>query len=309
MPKEKILFIFGAGASFDSLDTQNGTARDVRFQPPVTNGIFSNNMIVNNLLDGDSDLIKLTQLIPEIRQEILAKKSLESVLEEYAEQAKTLPHRQKQLDAIGRYLRKLFYECSKQYIRFGSNYGRLIDRLITHDKQAIFVTFNYDTLLEKELEHGFDTTFKFIEDYTGCRIPLIKVHGSWNWYYNKSEKGRVTVLHHRNTLETLKGTDPALGLPYRQAKKFIVPEHIEFLKNELRHVEKIVIIGWRGNEQHFMPELQSNLGKFELVVVNKGQEECDNVYHLFPELQVSNYKGYPDGFTDFLNAPDFLTYI
>ncbi len=55
---------------------------------------------------------------------------------------------------------------------------------------------------------------------------------------------------------------PALALPVVSKSEFVCPQpHLERLKQMIPNVERILVIGWRGAEKHFLSLLKDGLTK------------------------------------------------
>ena len=77
---------------------------------------------------------------------------------------------------------------------------------------------------------------------------------------------------------------PALAIPVEKKSEFMCPPaHLEMLANLLASVTKIIAIGWRATEQHFLDMLKNRMlglkGDIDLMVVSgdqKGMVETTN---------------------------------
>src|SRR5262249_6814804 len=95
-----------------------------------------------------------------------------------------------------------------------------------------------------------------------------------DWYIPRTLIQRTPELKFTNTFEVIEHPDrmksnsgsiypyPALTIPVQNKTDFECPaEHLDALKAMLPQVTKIVIIGWRGMETHFLALLRDNLPK------------------------------------------------
>lgn len=156
------------------------------------------------------------------------------------------------------------------------------------------LTFNYDTMIERSMEQvlgfKFDHFGRYIMDE---KYSLIKLHGSVDWGHPlvipASPRIPQQVLDEMEVLEVseqfgkvsaipMKLSDgtvgfPALAIPVENKSEFACPpEHIEALAKVIPQVSKIITIGWRATEQHFLKMLRSPLiglkGGVDLMVVS-----------------------------------------
>ena len=66
---------------------------------------------------------------------------------------------------------------------------------------------------------------------------------------------------------------PALAVPLRTKATFVCPpDHIEKLRSELSKVDRIVSVGWKAGEPHFLDLLGVIEGPARLIVVNRSAE-------------------------------------
>jgi hypothetical protein len=66
---------------------------------------------------------------------------------------------------------------------------------------------------------------------------------------------------------------PALALPLRTKTVFSCPpEHLEQLRQKLPQVTRVLTIGWKGQDQHFLDELRkAKAGRCEMLIVTKSE--------------------------------------
>jgi len=155
-------------------------------------------------------------------------------------------------------------------------------------RSVCLVTFNYDTMLDDAFGASV-RPITTLQDYIASpTYKLIKVHGSVNWareveapvIADIGARGPWQIAHElidrasdlklRSVYRLVsewpigKSTDnraifPALAIPVQRKQDFECPkEHMDLLRASMPDVTKLLIIGWRGNEQHFV-ELLRNL--------------------------------------------------
>jgi len=223
--------------------------------------------------------------------------SFEQRLEELQAEGERDPVRQSQLAAVRFYLRMMLWFCEQRWISASqgvTNYHSLIDQLRRSrrpNEPVLLVTFNYDRLIEQALTvFGVGIEITGFPQYIDSNIfKLYKLHGSVHWARtidnNLSSIGRNDQLEIRREIirmmpelkiserfrfidsyETT-GVDgvalfPAIALPVEVKSRFECPEdHIASLCAHLPKVTKILVIGWRGAEKHFLALLKEHLPK------------------------------------------------
>src|SRR5216684_2650665 len=141
------------------------------------------------------------------------------------------------------------------------------------------VTFNYDTLLEDAFGKPINGLGDYIADSS---YKLIKAHGSVNWgrvvrrplisdvatrsvweiayeLISRASELDLGPDYHRVVTRPIGRLDeattlfPAIAIPVVQKSAFECPaDHVAALMKCIPEVTKLLIIGWRGTEQHFV---------------------------------------------------------
>ena len=331
------MVIFGAGASFDSAQSARiqivgGKVQydGLPFRPPLANDLFADrNRAFAGLISGYS---KMHPILPLLRER--SQKSVEEVLESLQGEAAAYVERHRQLAAVRFYLRDLLWECTDRWIEHTSgvtNYSPLIDQILrwhaTKEPIAL-VTFNYDLLLERALQNFGFSWFdpeRFLKSHEILKV--FKLHGSVNWaqlvdrpyesagsdaLIERAEIVKPTGLYvftsRNQQVQGDKLVFPAIAIPVQRKDNstFACPDaHLGNLKELLRKVTKILVIGWQAREAHFTSILQSYLsGRVRVLVVSGNQEEGKKILDYFND-QIG-FKKSPDsevstgGFTDFV---------
>lgn len=224
---------------------------------------------------------------------------MEATLEKLKEEADNFPERHCQLAAVRYYLQYMLWECERHWAPDGraiSNHLGLIDQIERHREPAAsvcLVTFNYDRLIEGALA-GYRAMIRTMADYVASDRPykLIKLHGSIDWVRNTtpqipiegrsiweiteeliaragelSEFGEFhRISDHPPVLAGGAAGLPALAVPTERKFSFqCPPEHLSLLESELPRVSRLLIVGWRGAEHHFLDMLKRSV-KTELRV-------------------------------------------
>lgn len=159
--------------------------------------------------------------------------------------------------------------------------------------KACLLTFNYDPLLDDAVRRALRVDLRVIEDFVAGREDLVytKLHGSADWrqFVDGTYEGHIgarALIHavgrlkfgdfvlapvdarkkrpwyetfsirigdQRSAIDRL--TFPALALPLRTKTRFACPgNHLDAVRRSLRETKKLLIVGWRAQEQHFMKE-------------------------------------------------------
>ncbi len=183
MSQRKVCVILGAGASHD-IAGEGSPLINSDFQPPLALDLFdiARHPAYWNVMQHYNGAAVLSQ---ELAPLILSGEiSIEKELRRYAE------HKDERIRQnfkhIPAYLRDLLFRASTEYTHVPSSYMRLIIKLLAdYPHDVLFITLNYDNLLESALER-FDSRLQFrgIEEYVadGRQAMVVKLHGSINWF-------------------------------------------------------------------------------------------------------------------------------
>jgi hypothetical protein len=208
----------------------------------------------------------------------------------------------------------------------------LIQQFKPDAEAVLLVTFNYDCLLENALTHELGYKFPRIDDYVASnrRFPLFKLHGSTDWarFVRAKRAPYPDLIQNPKTLDFLDtvlkedeaasskdfgwGYIPAIAVPVQTKQTFECPEaHCDELEKYLPRVTKILTIGWRGLEEHFIKMLNVHLsGVRSLMAVSKG--DAGNIAAQL-RSRFTNKAGehlkltpFEEGFSNFINQPQVL---
>lgn len=342
-----LLVVFGAGASYDSVLNlpppvpshaaqsnfgspgliERASHEDSR--PPLANQLFDDRGIFVQVMNQYAACKPLINLL---RGNI----QVERQLAKFEEEAKTFPPRHSQLAAIRYYLHHMLWNCQSNWENYHhgiTNYVTFLDAIdrwrYEHNEQVCYVTFNYDTMVERSMLGLWGCAFDNLEAYTSNpRFKLIKLHGSIDWGLQLNNfQLRWTPTEIINDA-SIKGIDvsqeyrkvvrlpvtfgdgsfgfPALAIPVEKKSEFVCPpEHLEALADVLPRVTKIITVGWRATEQHFLTMLKKRLTgldiyNVDLMVVSgdtKGVAQTSENLDLIHQPHAQRYDTVETGFS------------
>lgn len=308
-----LLVILGAGASYGSttLPARVPLLPDSE-RPPLAKELFDNRPAFG------SWLLRYKQVAPvanELRRVVARGESLELALEVMQEEAESWPQRAVQLAALRWYLWAIIRDIGSEWLgkQHGvTNYAELVSRIerwrFPLHENVVYVSFNYDILLEDSLTRALDRDFSTISDYLPSNSEktwVFKPHGSVNWaeriphaqmadrtgqpVSDFSQESIRRVQQIRATGDFVVTTQqgnwddsgyflPAIAIPVQSKFSFVCPaDHLTVMKQLLPHVDRVLIIGWRAMEQHFL-ELWSSVRQRQpeaLAIANGSTRECD----------------------------------
>jgi hypothetical protein len=309
-----LMVIFGAGASFDSIDSKPpghgnpGWDIDEEFRPPLANDLFGPRKL---FADAMARFEKLQPIVPLLRH--TGGRNIEGVLRELQLEADQYPERHCQLMAVRYYLHYVLWQCERNLraaAKEVTNYKALLDnvnRWRKPDETVCLVTFNYDTLLE----HATPVVGLTITDLNSYVVgssayKVFKLHGSTNWartagpvvpYHNTS--GWAVAQNHIERAANLMITDefvqvteypcglwggrvglvPAIAIPVEKKAYFECPkEHLRELERMLPQVDRLLLIGWRATEDHFLELIDKHLKRpFTAQIVTGSNTDAQDI--------------------------------
>lgn len=340
-----ILVVFGAGASYDSVPSKppGGTFSRERVldRLPLADELFLETGLFESALE---KFPQCHPIVPYLR-ETASGVTIENKLEKLQTEGETDDERLCQLAAIRFYLQLVIWSCENAWRNVAkgiTNYVVLLDQLRrcrNRDEPVLLATFNYDRMIESALESVgivIDSMPKYIQSET---FKLFKLHGSVNW--GREVKTDLRHIAHSNSWQVcsevirlspeLEITEnfhmaesqpigrygavplfPAIAIPVERKSVFECPsDHLDCLKQHLKMVTKIILVGWRGAERHFLDLLGESLRDgVSVFVVAGSRSNAKEVLKRFDEASVP-VVGHPykSGFTDFANergAENFL---
>lgn len=228
------------------------------------------------------------------------------------------------------------YTALLDYVERWRDRSNGLEEVLGGYREVCLVTFNYDTLLESGLRSALGRDIlsmaHYIEDGP---YKVIKVHGSTNWVRDienrlESESGkhlwkvveetiaRAPELVITDKYRLLNPTNhpfgdfqargvgfPAIAIPVETKRAFECPQdHLDALRECISRVTKLLIIGWRGRDQHFVDLLKAAPRGGRCVVIAGGEMGAREIMdHLQNSLEF-DFSLTKAGFSEFIANPD-----
>jgi len=289
-----LMVIFGAGASYDSALQVPGDQRDVDGLP-LTKGLFDARPWFDAAAKQYGTCKPLVGPLRDLaaRGESLL---LEDELAKIAASSEGNPETLRQLLALRFYVRQAIADQTDHWLDVTggfTNYGRLLRRVgdwrAATNEQVVLVTFNYDLMLDSALaeQMALGLVFRQPADYVARDDwKLCKLHGSTDWSrtvrihdprwdvdwataviaaadqleLGQGEVSRTPIVpEHRvaHGASVIDVTIPALALPVSGKSTFEThPSHVQAFDAAVPQVDRLLIIGWRGMEDHVLERLR-----------------------------------------------------
>lgn len=254
-----IIVLVGAGASFASADV--GTNE----RPPVTRQLFgcarAQALLTIYTLAREAHSV----ISRDMRSDTTI--AFEDALRRL--QSDGYPHHQQMALAVPPFLQALLLEYSQDLDARCVRYGILVDELLKLRSTVVFVSLNYDTLLDNRLAafSSLNSMRDYIESPLGW--SLIKPHGSVAWFFEQPEAfdprtppGDRPIV--RQTIECVPTSAmdlaqlrasgdndphgrcvryPALALPDGPKDQLVLPiEHLDHLRGILGRSQEIYLL-------------------------------------------------------------------
>ncbi len=285
-----LLLIFGAGASYDSVNPDNIQRPRFQERPPLAKELFEIRDIWGHAIDKHPECVPL---IYRMREAVKKDIPVETELENIRAESDTDHRRPSQLAALRMYIRQIISDCEITWLSRAhgiTNYVGLIDRIekwrIKNNEKVRIVTFNYDTFIESACERNSVLKIRELSSYVANDdYKIFKVHGSVDWARKSiapdgffeatgaegdlNTRAREQIIKLAESLkiseETVKIDSPkqyykeeyllfpSIAIPVEKKKEFECPEeHTKQLIKSFKEIDRVLVIGWRGTEKHFL---------------------------------------------------------
>lgn len=296
---------------FDPLSGDGGlTWNEVR--PPVTRDLVLGSGFHNKVLNRYPAAGGLADELRQRLAVNATSETLEQVLSEISARESHDPDTSIRMLALRYYLRDLFFACA-DYVSAPSlggvtNYTRLVAQsnawATANHGRVCFVNFNYDMLLDSACSAGTRYAIGIEPQDPNGVFSLVRPHGSIAWEQRSGEGGssysskrriaqtvledwRVPsvspVIHvdlttpDTSALYSVQPSIPvmALPLPAKSEETLVWPdEQRRFFESLAGQASKVVILGWRGVDEHFTPYLaRAARQDCALLIVAGGDQE------------------------------------
>jgi hypothetical protein len=347
-----LMVIFGAGASYDSAEAfapglagrENLCPSDDR--PPLANELFDNRREFALTTARFKECQSIVTFLRNRDEGI----SLEATLEQL--QSKSTSHAQgyREMVAVRYYLQWIIRECE---LRWSSHHHGVTNykALLYLIRQSwggrgpiVFVTFNYDTMLEEALPTLGMKNISRISDYIDSNhCKLIKIHGSTNWgrvirgapledfIRSAPELIAQQVIRYADLIvencmtreyEMIADPEsrtpntsplfPAIAIPVESKLDFECPsEHIQELKKHLPQISQLLVIGWRAADPPFLELLYKAPSNIPVQVVTASTDGCLEVINNMERagLGANHYTHSNLGFTRYVTGRDVQKFL
>jgi hypothetical protein len=314
--------VLGAGASKDCVAEGEISQFDNEWRPPLASELFAARPNFNAIM---TRYPKVNAVSERIRTKLRNQENLEDILQEL-ESSQNLQV-QKQVWEVAFYLQELLWNVSDQFITSGgTKFDTLVSSLLTAGfDRILFLTLNYDLLLDNALARFEDHSFGSMQDYVpqNRNWALVKAHGSVNWGRpllngslaaanpdaalgslaespNLSSETEI-IRGSRGLLGFSEGQRvsqgkllfPALAIPTRGEKDFQCPrEHVRGAKKFVEECANFLFIGFSGLDPHVLGLFVGVQTVKKIMVVNFNRDEGKQ---MFERLRKRNDRLLPAG--------------
>jgi hypothetical protein len=231
----------------------------------------------------------------------------------------------------------MIWECEQRWesvSRGITNYLTLFDQLrrSRNEERVLLITFNYDRLIEQALAlSSMKINITEVSDYIRHdAYRLYKLHGSVHWArevdspiekvaernvwevaHELIDKAANLTISDRYRMVTARPVGkidstplfPAIAIPVETKRGFECPSaHLASLCTDLKNVTKVLVIGWRATEKHFLDLLKSNLkGKINVQAVAGQKPDAEQIVTRMQDAGISlDGEAVDGGFTEYI---------
>ncbi len=299
----KPLIILGAGASHDFIsDLSYRDPGDEHRKPPLANNLFQDNPFFRGL-KGVDQFKNIQSLMGNVVKRMKLGRSLEEVLDDIQNNPNEEKQFKEELPILKNYLAFLFSKISYHNISFaGNNYQIFFRSIMLSCEDCLVVNFNYDYLAQKAISDTYNFEFDHFIRYLNKRIKLIHIHGSVLWGISNEGDYKLKTGYGDKVF-----SNSAITIPTIKGKNFACPiEQQEYLDTNISSVNVIVIIGWKGKEDHFKALLNTIKEVHRIIIIggsDKSNNECLKNSGLSrfrcEKIYVKGFLNFLDEYTDF----------
>ena len=340
---KKLAIILGAGASH-SINQDHKLSDNQNYRPPLVTDIFRGNREFRAILHKYTLAEGLASLIDSKIRQNKDGMGLEQILKEYQD---SLDVGERSLITnnfleIPLYLNELFGEIGVNFTTQPDEYNSLVLLALDKIDDVLFLTLNYDVLLEIPLSHNFNIDFSQETDYTNHKgWSLIKLHGSSNWYKPFSKQTGIlgdseyfrlirdsqlplslqnsfkffNLYERARKYDDLTAIYPAITVPVAGKYQINCPvSHEKRAKEFLSDCQNYLIIGTSGKDQDLLDLLKQNAKGGKALAIGRHEDSTnktrENVMLAAPQFQF-NFDVYfhPRGFTQFIDSGELERFL
>lgn len=340
---KNLTIILGAGASH-SLNPGGKVLDNQGYRPPLTKDIFGKNREFRIILRS----FPLAEILAsDIDRQLRQNKpgvGLEQILESYEKELKNGKNNliTRQFLQIPLYLNELFGKISTGFTSQPDEYNTLVNLTLKSLDGVLFLTLNYDNLLEIPLSKNYGVDFSKEKHYINEKWRLVKLHGSINWYKEFSSRKEQEPtdakyfdllktstlplsLENSFTLTSMNGYGrryfgrvpvyPAITVPVNGKYDINCPElHQKAARDFLSTCNNYLIVGTSGNDRDLFDMLKDNAKSGKVLVVGKEENDTGKTREKFmtavPQFQrnISIYF-HNRGFSEFVDSGELDNFL
>lgn len=279
-----LVVLVGAGASHDCTDSPVVVQN---WRPPLAAQLFSDKREYVDILVKYPGAAFLAPMIRAFGEE-----GFEENLRKY--QSHPNPDIRRNFLHVPLYLQDLIWTFCQEYVlerptRFDHMIGLMLDANFDH---VLFLTLNYDLLLDAALQRALSTTFKEPGDWhnTGRGLTMVKLHGSVNWGYKFTinpgmrivqyvkqndlppfDVGAIEVTPHLTRIHDAVHDlwYPALSVPIPGKTNYsCLPSAVAHAKSVIQNMTHLLCIGFSGKDDHVLDLLAESPNPARFAVVD-----------------------------------------
>jgi hypothetical protein len=336
---DQLVVITGAGASKDA--TRSYPSEE-SWRPPLVTELFSERPGFTSILGQYPDA---QTLAPDLRATVQSGSvGLETYLRDHVLNAAS-DYDRRRYRSIPLYLQHVLLQVSENFTPHPTNYDRLINASLRSAREVLFITLNYDTLLDKRLSHH--TQITSLGGYVNSQTPwkLFKLHGSVNWVRQiapgadldgpnallSNVAAQITpnilseqiVFSTRTDVEAMRHPEadefyyPALSVPLGPDDEMNCPAgHLALLRERLQAHDglHVLTVGYSGLDSGLLNLLRESGNSLRsLLAVNHSGESAFDASGRIPQAlgahAITPEMAYPDDFHAFVGGDDLARHL
>lgn len=340
---KKLAIILGAGASHSINSAVSKALDNVGYRPPLTGDLFEENGYFSPILNKYPRAQVLASSISRALRSGTV--GLEQLLKSYDDRLRNGEDSPitRQFLQIPLYLNDLLGEVSQLFTKQPDEYNILVNEAIDKTDQVLFLTLNYDTLLEIPLAQSYDINFSQKNDYiSNPKWLLAKLHGSINWYHqfdsftlSKNRDSYFSNLYqqalplsisedfimmpipgHQQLFIGDMPIYPAITVPVAGKYEYSCPPEIIYEAVKfLASCKNILIIGTAGNDKDLLDLLKANVTKgTRSLIVGREEKSVREAAEKFaqgvPQLSTNfSHFNHNMGFSGFIQSGEYDRFL